>query len=164
MIDIIAIPSRAIPLGRLGENEYRRISFDISEYLEQLSSATFTLLNRRPGDSAAYPVYGACVDGTNLRWLVSNVDVASDGHGQCELVVSEDGVVAKSIIYTTVIQTALDGSGSVPGVWDDWLETFNELKDAAEAAADRAESAVQGLTTIDFTMVDGRLIYTQGGE
>ena len=53
-------------------------------------------------------------------------------------------VVAKSIIYATIIGRALDGSGDVPDEWENWQTVFMSIKDDAETAADNAEEAEAG--------------------
>jgi hypothetical protein len=53
----------AIALGRLRENEYTVVRFDVSAWLEEIPGAVIGLYNQRPGDTAAYPVAGITVDG-----------------------------------------------------------------------------------------------------
>ena len=144
MITITANPSGVTDLGRLGENIYRRIRFDISEYAAEYPGASYYLINQRPGDSEAYPVAVVENDGQSLYWMVGNADLSASGQGRCELIVMNGEMVAKSIIYLTAVHPALDGSGTVPSPWESWFEQFTALKEAAEAAAQSAaESAEQ---------------------
>ena len=53
MKTVTATPSLVLPLGRMGENEYTRIQFDVSGWLAELPSATIGLYNQRPQDADA---------------------------------------------------------------------------------------------------------------
>lgn len=145
MIDVIMIVQRVNTLGRLGENEHRRMLIDIRDYLRMYPNATFALLYRAPNSATAYPVARTSTDEQYLYWTVTSADLAAEGHGQCELVVSSGGVIAKSVIYMTQVLTALDGSGDAPEPWEDWQNVFAEMKSDAEAAAEQAEAASQAV-------------------
>lgn len=140
---IQAQPNAVIQIGRLGENIYTLVQFDISEYLAQYPNATAILLNMRPGDTSAYPVANTTTDEQYLYWTVADNDLTVKGMGYCELVIMDGEMVAKSIIYPTQIMDALDGSGEEPADWDTWLSQFESL--VAQANAD-ASSASQSAT------------------
>lgn len=136
---IIARPNEVIQIGRLGENIYTLVKFDISEYLAQYPTATAILLNMRPGDTTAYPVANTTTDEQYLNWTVADNDLTVKGMGYCELVIMDGEMVAKSIIYPTQIMDALDGSGEEPADWDTWLSQFESL--AAQANSSAIEAA-----------------------
>lgn len=146
---IQAQPNAVIQIGRLGENIYTLVQFDISEYLAQYPNATAILLNMRPGDTSAYPVANITTDEQYLYWTVTENDLTVKGMGYCELVIMDGEMVAKSIIYPTQIMDALDGSGEKPADWDTWLSQFESLAaqanssavEAADSASDAAGSA-----------------------
>ena len=146
---IQAQPNAVIHIGRLGENIYTLVQFDISEYLAQYPNATAILLNMRPGDTSAYPVANITTDEQYLYWTVADNDLTVKGMGYCELVIMDGEMVAKSIIYPTQIMDALDGSGEEPADWDTWLSQFESLAaqanssavEAAGSASDAADSA-----------------------
>lgn len=139
MRTIMAGGTGPIPLGRLGENEHTRVGFDISAYLAEYPGAETTVLNRRPGDEAAYPVSNVVLDENILYWTVSSADLSMEGIGKCELVITLNGVVVKSEIYVTQILPALDGSGDAPDPWESWLETFRGYAEEAQQGADDAQ-------------------------
>lgn len=58
-------------LGRTGEHEARRISFDCSEVLKTWPEATILCVCRRPCDTAAYPI-PLTADGTTYGLIVSS--------------------------------------------------------------------------------------------
>ena len=143
MKTVTATPSLVLPLGRMGENEYTRIQFDVSGWLNELPAATIGLYNQRPQDADAYPVDGITVEDGIVTWTITSAELAQVGKGRCELVAVENNVVAKSAIYNTIIFDALDGSGDAPSPWDSWQETFVSLKAEAVQAAQDAEEAVE---------------------
>ena len=148
MRSIRAIPTQLIPLGRLGENECTQILFDVSGWLEEYPSAAIGLYNLRPGDTESYPVASVTLEDSTAIWTITNTELSAVGKGRCELVALQDGVVAKSSIYTTVIGEALDGSGETPEPWEDWKEEFVELKNDVEEAAETAYNASQAIQNL----------------
>lgn len=151
MIDVFALQSRVIDLGRLGENQHRRVVFDVAGYIKQYPDATFTVLNQLPGETGSYPVPSVTHDDDNVYWAVTNADLTKTGNGRCELLVMQGEVVAKSVIYLTRVGEALDGSGEVPDQWESWQEVFAGLKDEAVTAAGEAQSAAQAVQDMGAT-------------
>ena len=141
MIIINAVEGKKIHLGRIGENEARAVRFDVSRELAEFPGAEFTVLNMRPCDPDAYPVNGQyiSVDGTSLTWTLQSGDLVEDGLGKCELKATVDGVIVKSVIWTTEICTALDGNGEPPEPWESWVEQVENDADRAEEAAELLE-------------------------
>jgi hypothetical protein len=132
-----------IALGRLGENNYTVVRFDVSAWLGEVPGAVIGLYNQRPGDNAAYPVAGITVDGGIATWTVTSAELTQTGEGKCELVAIAGEVVAKSAIFLTMVFDALDGSGEAPEPWEEWQQQFIILKNETEQAAERAEEAVE---------------------
>lgn len=132
-----------VALGRLGENEYTVVRFDVTAWLEEVPGAVIGLYNQRPGDAAAYPVAGITVDGGIATWTVTSAELTQTGEGKCELVSIAGEVVAKSVIFRTMVFDALDGSGEAPEPWEEWQQQLIVLKNEAEQAADRAEEAAE---------------------
>lgn len=133
----------SLPLGRLGENEYTCIRFDVSKWLTEMPTAVIALYNQRPQDADAYPVDGISVRDGIVTWTVTSAELTQVGNGRCELVAIENEVVAKSAFYDTVIFDALGGNGEAPEPWVSWQQTFAQMKADAEAAAQSAEEAVE---------------------
>lgn len=165
MIEIVALPSRVTVLGRLGEHEHRCIKFPLSDYTQMYPDATYTLLNLRPGDAAAYPVANTAVQGGYLLWTVTSTDLTKDGHGKCELLIMDGDVVAKSEFYPTSVLPALDGSGTAPGPWESWQTVFARLKEDAEnAASAAAQSATSAATSAEQAADASRAVQDMGVE
>lgn len=139
MGDIWPSAAGKITIGRLGENERMRVHLPIANLLEEIGEASFTLLNRSPGETTAYPIPTAERDGEYVIWTVTSRDTQTEGTGECQLVATVNGVIAKTMIWTTEITRSLDGSGEVPDVWESWQEVFTGIKAGAEAAAETAQ-------------------------
>ena len=141
MITIKASPMQAIRLGRVGENERQRVAFDVSALLAELPGASFTVINQGPGDATAYPCPGVTLESGTLYWPITSAELKQTGRGRCELIITVGDVVAKSIIYSTQVLEALDGSGETPSEWETWQTEFaGMVADAQAASADAAES------------------------
>ena len=110
----------SLPLGRLGENEYTCIRFDVTKWLSEMPTAVIALYNQRPQDAEAYPVDGISVRDGIVTWTVTSAELTQAGKGRCELVAIENEVVAKSAFYETAIFDALGGSGDAPEPWESW--------------------------------------------
>ena len=146
MIIIIAEEGKKIHLGRVGENEARAVRFDIGKIQAEFPGATFSVLNMRPSDPDAYPVNGQYIalDGSYLLWTLQSGDLAEDGLGQCELKATLNGVIVKSVIWTTEICPALDGNGEPPDPWQSWQQQVEEDADRAAEAAEDSEAWAVG--------------------
>ena len=129
----------AFPLGRLGENEATTVVFDVTKWRAEFGEGVFSLLNRRSGDSTAYP----CVveqDEKEVRWEIKSADVSMTGYGQCELTYTVGDTVVKSEVFKTFVDTALVSGADVPEPCEDWVQ---EILNAVE----RAESTEQEMPT-----------------
>lgn len=122
-------------IGRLGENEYKRIAFPIAIWLELYPGATFTLLHKRPGDEDGYPVAATETDANNLYWSVAAADLAYTGCGMAELIIREGESIAKSILYPTQILPALGNTETPPEPWESWVDDVIDAANEATASA-----------------------------
>lgn len=132
-----------IPLGRVGENNARKIIFDISKWKHEFPHSTIVLFNQLASATAAYPVTNLESDSRNATWTIMSMDVGAAGEGKCELVAVNNDVIVKSKIFITVTEPALDTTAEPPKPWDFWVTRFVKLKDEAQAAAADAEAAAE---------------------
>ena len=168
---IIANESGILVLGRTGENDARTIVFDVSCILNEFPGATFGILNKRNGDTSAYPVSVGNYDliGTNLEWTIKATDTSAPGEGACEIVAYKGEVVVKTIIFTTRVYPSLDGSGTTPEPWEDWYDDFVTLAGTAEeaergaVAAQEAASGSASSANTDALKAEGYAVGTQDG-
>ena len=135
----------AIDIGRRGETGVTEVEFDISSWLDEFSTGTVALYVRRHGDTAAYPVALTTENGIAI-WAVSNTDTNVKGFGRAELVLSANGVVKKSAVWSIYVGCDIgQPTRTPPDPYESWLERLGELgaetQENAEAAADSAEAA-----------------------
>ena len=148
MIDVKACPGFVVPLGRVGENNSRRIVFDVS-WLSDFPGADLILYNRRVMDEDAYPVFPdqmEIIDG-KLYWTVTSADVAAEGSGKCQVAAYLNGAIVKSEIYHTVCLAALDKNQEPPAPWVSWQRQLVSLAHDAEEAANAASQYEQAAET-----------------
>lgn len=146
-----ASAGKKVFLGRVGENEARVVRFSVGKMLAAFPGATFTVLNRRPCDAAAYPVNDQYVSlaGDTVLWTIQSGDVTVAGTGECEIRAEKDGKILKSEIYMTATGTALDGSGTPPQPWESWVQQVEDAAEDAEAAAQLLENVSAEAETLE---------------
>lgn len=148
MIDVKACPGFVVPLGRVGENNSRRIVFDVS-WLSDFPGADLILYNRRVMDEDAYPVFPdqmEIIDG-KLYWTVTSADVAAEGSGKCQVAAYLNGAIVKSEIYHTVCLAALDKNQEPPAPWVSWQRELVALAQDAVNASTAAQASEQAAET-----------------
>lgn len=134
-----------IKLGRRGENQARKVVFDVlGKWREGYGEGVASLIVQRNGDAQPYPVTVTEEDGA-LVWLVSSVDTAVAGEGAAELRYTVGDTIVKSQIYKTRVRETLEDSGETPPpAYQSWVD------EVLQAAAD-AETAVSKMPYVDET-------------
>ena len=145
-----------LSLGRQGENLARQVVFDIRDLESLYGSGTVEVIHQRPGDAQPYPL-AVQRDGTLVTWDVTATDTemsaatANERYGKCELRYYAGETLAKSQIWRTWVESAMDTpSETAPpepeqGWVDQVLATGVEAQQAANSAkadADRAAGVV----------------------
>ncbi|WP_444118083.1 hypothetical protein [Alistipes putredinis] len=132
-------------LGRRGENQARKVVFDVlGKWREGYGEGVASLIVQRNGDAQPYPVTVTEEDGA-LVWLVSSVDTAVAGEGAAELRYTVGDTIVKSQIYKTRVRETLEDSGETPPpAYQSWVD------EVLQAAAD-AETAVSKMPYVDET-------------
>lgn len=155
MITIPADKYSVIPLGRLGENERTRILFkEAAEWVKEYPNLEITLINQAPTETpniwTTYAVPADRLEMTDegLYWTVTNTELAHEGDGECELVIYQGLVVAKSKIYSTKVLPALDGNGEAPEPWEDWYAEFVALERTVLRMRDEAEEILAEMRSL----------------
>lgn len=138
-IDITVGKSKPeICIGRRGENNATEVRFDITSLIETYGDGTVTLYVKRKGDAEAYP---ATVerDGEIVTWTVSNVDTAYVGYGAAELWYYIDDVLAKTVVYLTIVKEDIgEETETPPDPYETWLDQMAQYSQNAEYAAAQA--------------------------
>jgi hypothetical protein len=134
-----------IKLGRRGENQARKVVFDVlGKWRDGYGEGVASLIVQRNGDAQPYPVTVTEEDGA-LVWLVSSVDTAVSGEGAAELRYTVGDTIVKSQIYKTRVRETLENSGETPPpAYQSWVD------EVLQAAAD-AETAVSKMPYVDET-------------
>ena len=136
MFVVEGLDDSRIPLGRIGENEARVIRFNVGYILAEFPNATFSIVNRRPGDSDAYPVSPEYCDMEEnyLVWTVMSGDLVNEGTGSCQIIAIQDEAVVKTQIFRTRVDKALDESTEPPEPWESWTEQIIEAAESVNTA------------------------------
>ena len=150
-----------IKLGRRGENQARKVVFDVlRKWREGYGEGVASLIVQRNGDAQPYPVTLTEEDGA-LVWLVSSADTAVAGEGAAELRYTVGDTIVKSQIYKTRVRETLGDSGETPPpVYQSWVDEVlqaaaevqgtKEYADNAKVSADAAAaSAAKAASTAD---------------
>ena len=143
MKNIYAADGNTITLGKSGENEARCVTFGIRDMVEEYGPGEVVLLHQRSGDAAPYPVTMERPEPDKAIWTISAADTARSGEGRAELRYMVGDTLAKSCVWQTYTQAALDEPGDVPEPAPDWVAGVLQAGSDAEAAAGRAEKAAK---------------------
>ena len=137
-----------ITIGRVGENNFRTIQIDMTEWMKDMPDGVPSIIVIRPGESDkdAYIADTAFTDNL-LTWVITSSDTGREGTGtiQIWLEESDEGQVvkrSKSIIAATRIYESITGdSTTVPAPQEPWMEQMTSLKTQTVTAKNAAESA-----------------------
>ena len=131
MFDIVCPPSEVF-VGRKGENEYRKIEFDVSVWLGKFPGANIVGVFRR-ADGAVYPISTEIV-GDVLVWVPTSTDTAVSGRGELELRLLTGDTVGKTALIPTKTVRAIDATGDSPSPPPpDWINVAEGLEVRIEA-------------------------------
>ena len=134
-------------LGRTGEHEARRISFDCGEVLKAWPEATILCVCRRPCDTAAYPI-PLTADGTTYTMPLMSRETAAAGTIKLELRAVRDDIVLKSAIFYGRILPSLNGQKDAPG--NPLSDALNRLESTIANAQTLADEIRQKLDNGEF--------------
>lgn len=153
MTKIIVGKTGTIDIGFFGENEHRVICFQESaSLLKEYPNAAVTVLHQRNGDDCAYPVDGKYIKTDNgiVEWMIQSGDVAKAGRGHCELVFTENGTVAKTVIYTTLSRSSLNGTGEAPDPIQDWMTSIIDQIAQMSQQMESITEAISSVPSMDY--------------
>jgi len=134
-----------IDIGYRGENNALQVLFTIDADW----TGDIALRAVRCGETEAYEPSGFVVADGVGTWTVSSVDTGIVGRGEVQLCDIEDGVIAKSRVYSTYVHASVDDGTVVPepekSLIEAVLEQTSAYKDEAAASAEAAAEAAQGV-------------------
>lgn len=132
MVFIDAVEGKTLPLGQQGEINAITVRFPVYDwYAEYGEGGTFTLSNKRSCDPDGYECE-VTWDENYVYWVVGGEDASCKGKGRCELVYKNDGTTAKSCMYYTWVDPALNAEHDVPPAWESWVKRLEDRIDSVE--------------------------------
>lgn len=142
MKKIYADNRMTLDIGRQGENLARQIIFDLSDWMAEYGPGVAELIAQRPGEEAPYPVAVRRED-TFVLWDLTSADTAVAGsYGHCELRWYVGDILAKSKIWRTWVEPAMDTPSETapPEPEQGWVDQIISVGAAAKASADAAKA------------------------
>lgn len=132
-------------IGRVGENNTRKIEIDCAETLEKLPGAKIICVMLRPGDETPYTL-PLEANGNKRIIVLTDTDLERRGTIRLELRAVEDGAVLKSAILRGTVADSIRGEGDAPGQpVRDVLDRVDDTLKAAEATRKELETALGGV-------------------
>lgn len=174
MVDIYAHPGESLAIGRRGENEARRVVFDLAAWRGDYGEGTVQLLHQRAGDESPYPC-ALTVEGDTAYWLIRAADVDKAGWGSVQLHYYVGDTLAKSAIWRTVTADALGDPSEPPEdparAWFAAIreqignldELTTEAKDNLVAAINEAAKTGSGSGSVSMRVSGGYIQYSADG-
>lgn len=165
VININNPPLGAVPIGRVGENDFREIAIDVSAWLAAWPEGRVSVIYRRP-DGELYPVI-VNATASPVTWKPTATDTAVAGNGQLEARIQIGDVLGKSCTIPVKALPALGTPGDVPAApAPDWTQTVANdaarAEDAAKAAEETAEYVTGQAAWMYTEIEDGCLVLIQG--
>lgn len=174
MVDIYAHPGESLAIGRRGENDARRVVFDLAAWRGDYGEGTVQLLHQRAGDESPYPC-ALTVEGDTAYWLIRAADVSKAGWGSAQLHYYVGDTLAKSAIWRTVTADALGAPSEPPEdparAWFAAIreqignldELTTEAKDNLVAAINEAAKTGSGAGSVSMRVSGGYIQYSADG-
>lgn len=126
--DTTPIADECILLGRQCENEARQIEFDLSWLIDEYGSGTAVLVHQRNKDVAPYICTTTQSDNI-LTWTLDNQDTVYDGWGQAELRWTVGDVLAKTLVYKTMVIRSITADTTIPEPLESWYDEMIDYID-----------------------------------
>lgn len=131
--------NQVIAIGRQMENNYRRITFDVSDFTEEIDSVM--LVHQRNRDEAPYIVEQ--VTGANvLTWTITNTDTAYSGYGDAEIRITFSNGLAKSVVFRTLVVRSITADMTIPEPLQSWYDAMIDYIDEHSVSPEQIEQAV----------------------
>lgn len=132
-------------IGRVGENNTRKIEIDCADTLEKLPGAEIICVMLRPGDETPYTL-PLEANGNKRTIVLTDTDLERRGTIRLELRAVEDGAVLKSAILRGTVADSIRGEGDAPGQpVRDVLDRVDDTLKAAETTRKELETALGGV-------------------
>ncbi len=108
-----------IPIGKAGENMFRTIAIDTSDWADE--DAEYRIIYSRP-DGKTYPAAIMC-EGNLVIWTPNAYDTEIAGDGQIEVRAYHGDVIGKSAIFKVKVDESMQANETEPGIArPDWVD------------------------------------------
>lgn len=138
-------------IGRVGENDSRKIVFDCADALTQFPGASIVCVIKRACDTKPYTA--ALTENKSSRILpLSAVENAVSGQIMIELRAVSNDTILKSAMFSGRISESLQGEGDRPG--NPVHDVLDRVDSALQSATETQKKLLSALDGVD-TAVDG---------
>lgn len=148
-INVTNPPRRKIVIGHYGENQFRQVIFDVTDWKEQFPNGTPMIVFKR-GDGDTYPIVPSVNSDGNPVFIPTSTETSVVGDCYFQLRWTIGDVVGKSCDFVGYVESALGDYGETPEYHSDWIdqivERTSEIVDAATQAKNDAQAAAQTAT------------------
>ena len=149
-INVTNPPRRKIVIGHYGENQFRQVIFDVTDWKEQFPNGTPMIVFKR-GDGDTYPIVPSVNSDGNPVFIPTSTETSVVGDCYFQLRWTIGDVVGKSCDFVGYVESALGDYGETPEYHSDWIdqivERTSEIVDAATQAKNDAQAAAATATS-----------------
>lgn len=144
LTELIAVCDSSTPkitIGRRGTHDSEQVVFNLTHLIGTYGAGSAVLMVKRPQDETAYQAV-TTQDETTLTWVISDVDTAYKGSGECEIFWYVDDALAKTVIYPLAILRDIgETTEEPPAAYPTWVDHLTGLgAETLENARKAAES------------------------
>ncbi|MEE0175828.1 MAG: hypothetical protein U0H79_08615 [Eubacterium sp.] len=131
-----------VTLGYQGENEYKRVVFDISDWIRTEGAGGDVLLFfKRPDETVPYPCEIE-VDGDKVYWVITAAELNIAGIGEAELQYRTGRNIVKSKSIKFRIKESLTEVDDIQGTWvEKVLKVYDDIFNTGEEGQQLSKSA-----------------------
>lgn len=130
LTELIAVCDSSTPkitIGRRGTYGSEQVVFNLTHLIGTYGAGSAVLMVKRPQDETAYPAV-TTQDETTLTWVISDVDTAYKGSGECEIFWYVDDALAKTVIYPLAILRDIgETTEKPPDAFENWVDSLTGL-------------------------------------
>jgi len=160
-----------ITIGRVGENNFRTLQIDMTEWMKDMPNGTPSIVVIRPEDTEDDAYIAATTFVNNiLTWVINASDTANTGTGTMQVWLEEvnDGAITrrgKNAIVAIRIYESITNRKSTPSQQQPWMDQMTSLKSqtvVASAAAQTAQAAAEAAQ--EAAEIAAGIAITQAGQ
>lgn len=126
-IKVNQIPRQKVCIGHVGENEFRQVIFDVSEWKTAFQDGNAVLVFVRP-DGYVYPIILSVNDDGNPVFIPTSTETAVAGIGEMQLRWMQGEAVGKTCRISITVHDSVENEGSIPDdPEEDWISRIIDV-------------------------------------